>query len=186
MPLVRRRPSNPCAVGVRASGDGEKDEQVKEFVYLSSLFTNDGKQDRDIERRVNVGNKVNGALFAIINSKSVLRQTRLAIHNGILIPALMYGIESWTLRNLYLLENYWDPYKLKAHFPLYRPTPSSAHPHPSPLPLHQPPPSSIRYLISTQDTSNAQVIPLGLRVSMVIGDQLLFDGSNARLPLDLL
>ncbi|GBP12756.1 hypothetical protein EVAR_6090_1 [Eumeta japonica] len=66
--------------------EDEKVEQAKEFVYLGSLFTNDGKHDKDIERRVNMGNKVNGALLAIMNSKSVSRQARLAIHNGVLNP----------------------------------------------------------------------------------------------------
>ncbi|GBP73886.1 hypothetical protein EVAR_82715_1 [Eumeta japonica] len=74
---------------------GEKAEQVKEFVYLGSLFKNDVKYDRDIGSRANAGNKVNGALLAIINSKSVSRQGRLSIHNGVLIPTLMYGSESW-------------------------------------------------------------------------------------------
>ncbi|GBP08509.1 hypothetical protein EVAR_77188_1 [Eumeta japonica] len=50
--------------------EGEKVEQVKECVYLSSLFTNDGKLDRNIERRVNAGNEVKGALLAIINNKA--------------------------------------------------------------------------------------------------------------------
>ncbi|GBP08786.1 hypothetical protein EVAR_7355_1 [Eumeta japonica] len=54
----------------------EKVEQVKGFVHLGSLLTNDGKHDRDIERRVNVGNKMNGAFLAIINSKSASRQAR--------------------------------------------------------------------------------------------------------------
>ncbi|GBP15970.1 hypothetical protein EVAR_12550_1 [Eumeta japonica] len=73
----------------------EKVEQVKEFAYLGSLFTNDGKQDRDIESRVNTRNKANGALLAIMNSKYVSRQVHLAIHNGVLIPTLMYDSESW-------------------------------------------------------------------------------------------
>ncbi|GBP40043.1 hypothetical protein EVAR_19172_1 [Eumeta japonica] len=47
--------------------EGEKVEQVEEFVYLTSLYTNDGKHDRGIERRV----------------------------NGVLIPTLMYDSESW-------------------------------------------------------------------------------------------
>ncbi|GBP31297.1 hypothetical protein EVAR_31422_1 [Eumeta japonica] len=59
---------------------GEKVEQVKEFVYLGNLFTNDGKDDRDFERRVNTRNKLNEALLAIMNSKIVSRQARLAIH----------------------------------------------------------------------------------------------------------
>ncbi|GBP46058.1 hypothetical protein EVAR_41411_1 [Eumeta japonica] len=45
--------------------------------------------------RVHADNKVNGVLLAIMNSKSVSRQARLAIHNGVLIPTLMYGSESW-------------------------------------------------------------------------------------------
>ncbi|GBP28476.1 hypothetical protein EVAR_93423_1 [Eumeta japonica] len=93
MPPVRRRPSNICGIGVRGAEhgerttecdiliEGEKVEQVKEFVYFRSLFTNDSKDDRDIERRVIVGNKPNRVLFAIMNSKSVLRQARLAINN---------------------------------------------------------------------------------------------------------
>ncbi|GBP06326.1 hypothetical protein EVAR_3643_1 [Eumeta japonica] len=72
----------------------EKVEQVKEFVYLGSLFTNDGKHDRDIERRVNAGNKSNGSLLALMNSRSVSRQARLAIHNGVLIPTLMYVVKA--------------------------------------------------------------------------------------------
>ncbi|GBP42037.1 hypothetical protein EVAR_95036_1 [Eumeta japonica] len=53
--------------------DGEKVKQMKEFVYLGSQFTNDGKHDKDIKRRVNAGSKLNGALLAIMNSKSVSR-----------------------------------------------------------------------------------------------------------------
>ncbi|GBP27816.1 hypothetical protein EVAR_94220_1 [Eumeta japonica] len=71
---------------------GEKVEQVKKFVYLGSLFTNDSKHDRDIERKVNAENKVNGALLTIMNSKSVSRQARLAVHNGVLIPTLIHTI----------------------------------------------------------------------------------------------
>ncbi|GBP65314.1 hypothetical protein EVAR_48020_1 [Eumeta japonica] len=68
--------------------EGKKVELVKEFVCLGSMFTNDGKHDRNIERRVNTGNKVNGVLLANMNSKSVSRQARLAIHNGVLIPTV--------------------------------------------------------------------------------------------------
>ncbi|GBP72567.1 hypothetical protein EVAR_89663_1 [Eumeta japonica] len=75
--------------------EGEKVGQVKEFVYLGSLFTNDGKHDRDMERKVYAGNKVNGALLAIMNSKSISRQTRLAICNGFLIPTLMSASKRW-------------------------------------------------------------------------------------------
>ncbi|GBP22099.1 hypothetical protein EVAR_94139_1 [Eumeta japonica] len=61
-------------------------KQVKEFVYLGNLFANYGKVHRDIERRANAGNKANGALLAIMHSKSVSRHA---------ISTLIYGSESW-------------------------------------------------------------------------------------------
>ncbi|GBO99699.1 hypothetical protein EVAR_795_1 [Eumeta japonica] len=70
-------------------------DQVKEFIYSGSLYTTDGKHDTDIERRVNAGIKKNGALLAIMNSKSVSRNARLTLHNDGLISTLMYGNESW-------------------------------------------------------------------------------------------
>ncbi|KAI5643560.1 hypothetical protein NE865_04362 [Phthorimaea operculella] len=70
-------------------------EQVKEFVYLGSKFTSDGKCESDIERRVNAGNMVNGALHAFMNSQKVSNKARLAVHRGVLVPTLMYGSESW-------------------------------------------------------------------------------------------
>ncbi|KAI5642326.1 reverse transcriptase (RNA-dependent DNA polymerase) domain-containing protein [Phthorimaea operculella] len=73
----------------------ERVEQVKEFVYLGSKFTSDGKCESDIERRVNAGNMGNGALHAFMNSQKVSNKARLAVHRGVLVPTLMYGSESW-------------------------------------------------------------------------------------------
>jgi hypothetical protein len=75
--------------------NGEKVEQVKEFVYLGSMFTRDGKYDSDIVRRVNAGNSVNGALHAFMNRWVVSKKAQLAVHNGVLLPTLMHGSESW-------------------------------------------------------------------------------------------
>ncbi|GBP60060.1 hypothetical protein EVAR_44270_1 [Eumeta japonica] len=74
--------------------EGEKVEQVKEFVYLGSLSTNDGKHDKDIEGKVNTENKVNEALLPTMNSKSVSREVRLAIHYRSLIPTLIFASKS--------------------------------------------------------------------------------------------
>jgi hypothetical protein len=59
------------------------------------MFTRDGKYDSDIERRVNAGNMVTGALHAFMGSRVVSKQAQLAVHNGVLLPTLMYGSESW-------------------------------------------------------------------------------------------
>lgn len=74
---------------------GEKIEQVREFVYLGSMFTRDGKYEGDVERRVKAGNRVNGALHAFMSSQKVSNRARLAVHRGVLVPTLMYGSDSW-------------------------------------------------------------------------------------------
>ncbi|GBP33399.1 hypothetical protein EVAR_6747_1 [Eumeta japonica] len=52
------------------------------------------------------------------------------------------------------------------------------------LPLHCLNLLSIRYSISSQETSNTLVTPQGLRVPMGDGDRLLGDGLSARFPLE--
>ncbi|GBP24392.1 hypothetical protein EVAR_19267_1 [Eumeta japonica] len=55
MVFERRESTTECDMLI----EGEKDELVKEFVYLDNLLINDGKHDRDIERKVNAENKEN-------------------------------------------------------------------------------------------------------------------------------
>ncbi|GBO99475.1 hypothetical protein EVAR_664_1 [Eumeta japonica] len=52
-------------------------------------------------------------------------------------------------------------------------------PSPHPIPIHQPTTLFIKYLITTQETSNALVTLLGLRMSMGDSDYLLFEISTA-------
>ncbi|GBP54963.1 Peroxidase [Eumeta japonica] len=48
-----------------------------------------------VEKLLGLGLLVNGVLLAIMDSKTVSRQARLAIHNGVLILARMHNSESW-------------------------------------------------------------------------------------------
>lgn len=75
--------------------NGETVEQVSEFVYLGSVFTRDGKIEKDVKRRVNAGNQINGALHSFVSRKGISQKARLAVHNGVLAPTLMYGSECW-------------------------------------------------------------------------------------------
>ncbi|GBP16823.1 hypothetical protein EVAR_13208_1 [Eumeta japonica] len=109
MPPVRRRPSNPCAVGVRG---------LQEMVTkMNNSVTKEVR--KDIERRVNAGNKVNEALFAIMNSKSISRckQARLAVHNGVLIPMLMNGSENWVWQKKGIRLSQFEPFAPSFTFP---------------------------------------------------------------------
>lgn len=63
---------------------GEKIEQVKEFVYLSSMLTCNVRYESDIERRVNARNGVNGALHAFIRGREVSRNSQCWFQHMIL------------------------------------------------------------------------------------------------------
>ena len=38
----------------------------------------------------------NGALKTIIAHKNMSTEAKMALHNGVLVPTLMYGSEAWT------------------------------------------------------------------------------------------
>ncbi|CAF4833183.1 unnamed protein product [Pieris macdunnoughi] len=64
-------------------------EQMDKFVYLlSCMFTPDEKYDDDIERRVNAGNIVNGALHSFMCSQKISNEAQLVVHRGVLISTL--------------------------------------------------------------------------------------------------
>ncbi|KAJ0172339.1 hypothetical protein K1T71_012312 [Dendrolimus kikuchii] len=55
----------------------------------------DGRYTADIERRVNLGNSLNGALGKLLGAKNLSQKAQLAVHNAVLVPTLTYGSESW-------------------------------------------------------------------------------------------
>jgi hypothetical protein len=71
-------------------------EQVNEYVYLGSMFSRDGKCEREIERRKVAGSRVGGALRPIMRNNNVSLQAKKLVHNAILLPSMMYGCETWT------------------------------------------------------------------------------------------
>ena len=73
-------------------------EQMNEVVYLGSMFSRDGRYKMDVERRIAAGNSFNGALAALIRRRNVSTAARLAVHNAVLVPTLLYGSETWVLQ----------------------------------------------------------------------------------------
>ena len=50
------------------------------------------------ERRIAAGKKVNGVLAALTSRGNVSTAARLAIHNAVLVPTLLYDSETWVLQ----------------------------------------------------------------------------------------
>ena len=65
---------------------------MNEVVYLGSMFSRNGKYvTMDVERRIAAGNKVNGALAALMRRRYVNTAARLAVHNAVLVPTLLFA-----------------------------------------------------------------------------------------------
>ena len=73
-------------------------EQVNEVVYLGSMFSRDGRYEMDVERRFAAGNRVNGALAALMRRQNVSTAARLAVYNAVLVPSMLYGSETRVLQ----------------------------------------------------------------------------------------
>ena len=74
------------------------EEQANEVVYLGSMFSRDARYEMEVERRIAAGNRVNGALAALMRRRNVSTAARLAVHNAVLVPTLLYGSETWILQ----------------------------------------------------------------------------------------
>ncbi|CAG5002623.1 unnamed protein product [Parnassius apollo] len=75
MVFEREESKTVCEIRI----EGELIEQVDEFVSLGCVFSRDGRYDKDIERRVNAGNRVNGALHSIVKNQNVSKKARMVM-----------------------------------------------------------------------------------------------------------
>ena len=90
MHIGRRRKDFQCTIGTEVL------EQVKEFVYLGCIFSEDGSLTREFEERKRKGNIVCAQLrSAIFRKKEVSRQTKLSIYKAVYRPTILFGSESW-------------------------------------------------------------------------------------------
>ncbi|XP_076069188.1 uncharacterized protein LOC143041232 [Oratosquilla oratoria] len=80
---VRRTSSN-----LKISIDGIPLKQVSEFKYLGSIFTEDGRLNREIETRVQKANSVSYHLAPLLKHPNIPIETKAKLINSIFIPHL--------------------------------------------------------------------------------------------------
>jgi hypothetical protein len=73
-------------------------EVVKEFVYLGSLMTPTNDVSLEIQQRIQTANKCFFGLRKHLWSSHLSRQTKFTIHKTLIRPVLLYGSETWVLR----------------------------------------------------------------------------------------
>ena len=78
--------------------DGETIETVREFIFLGSKITADGDCSHEIKRFLLLGRKAMANLGSILKSRDITLPTKVHLVKSMVLPVIMYGSESWTIK----------------------------------------------------------------------------------------
>ena len=79
--------------------DGETMETVTDFIFLIfSKITVDGDCSHEIKRCLLLGRKAVTNLDSILKSRDITLLTKVRIVKAVILPVVMYGFESWTIK----------------------------------------------------------------------------------------
>ena len=78
--------------------DGETMETVTDFILGGSKITADGKCIHEIKRLL--GRKAMTNLESILKSRDITLSTKVRLVKAVVLPVVMYGCESWTVKKL--------------------------------------------------------------------------------------
>ena len=74
-------------------------ETVSDFVFLGSKISADGDCSHEIKRHLLLGRKVMTNLASIFKSRDIILPTKVRLVKAMVFPVVMYGCESWTVKN---------------------------------------------------------------------------------------
>ena len=78
--------------------DGETVETVADFIFGGSKITADGDCSHEIKRRLLLGRKVMTNIDSILKIRDIILSTKIRLVEAMVFPVVMYGCESWTVR----------------------------------------------------------------------------------------
>ena len=78
--------------------DGKKAEIVTDFIFLGSKITEDGDCSHEIQRHLLLGRKAMKNLYSVLKSRDITLLTKVHIVKAMVLPGVMYGCESWTIK----------------------------------------------------------------------------------------
>ena len=78
--------------------DGETVEIVTDFILGGSKITADGDCSHEIKRCLFFGSKVMINLDSILKSRDITLPTKIRLVKAMVLPVVMYGCESWTIK----------------------------------------------------------------------------------------
>ena len=78
--------------------DGKTMETVTDFIFLVFKITENGDCSHVIQRRLLLGRKAMTNLDSILKSRDITLQTKVHLVKAMVLPVVMYGCESWTIK----------------------------------------------------------------------------------------
>ena len=78
--------------------DGETMETARVFIFLCSKITVDGDCSHEIKRPLLLGRKAMTSLDSILKSRDIALLTKVRIVKAMVLPAVIYGCECWTIK----------------------------------------------------------------------------------------
>ena len=79
--------------------DGETMETVTNFIFLGSKITAVGDCSHEIKRHLLLGRTAITNLDSILKSRDYTLPTKVCLVKVMIFPVVMYGCESWTIKN---------------------------------------------------------------------------------------
>ena len=79
--------------------DGETMETVTDFIFCVSKITADGDHSCTITRHLLLGGNAMTNLDSILKSRDIALSTKVHLVKALVFPIVMYGCESWTIKN---------------------------------------------------------------------------------------
>ena len=78
--------------------DGETKKTVRNFIFLGSKITADDDCSHVIKRPLLLGRKVMTNLDSLLESRDISLPTKVHLVKAIVFPVVMYGCESWAIK----------------------------------------------------------------------------------------
>ena len=72
---------------------------MADFILGGSKITADGVSGHEIKRRLLLGRKLMTNLDSIFKSRDITLPTEVRLVKAMVFPVVMYGCESWTVKN---------------------------------------------------------------------------------------
>ena len=79
--------------------DGKTIETVTDFIFLDSKITTDGDCSHEIKRHLLLVRRAMTNLDSISKTRDITLLTKVCLVKAMIFPVVMYGYESWTIKN---------------------------------------------------------------------------------------